>query len=73
MTAQIVTLDSARIIARLNSLPPNSRLRPGYVDMMRQIRREELANDHMTEMLAKALELAFEEDDGFAARTQEAW
>lgn len=53
----IVTLDSARIIARLNSLPPHSRLRPGYVDMMRQIRREELANDHIDKMLCDALEL----------------
>lgn len=71
MTATIVTLDSARIIARLNSLPPNSRLRPGYLDMMRQIRKEELANDHITAMLSEALELAFAEDAGFARRCME--
>ena len=38
----IVTLDSAFILNRLNALPPHSRLRSGYCDILREIRKREL-------------------------------
>lgn len=40
-----VTLDSAYIVRRLNELPPHSRLRSGYCDALRFLRRQELEAD----------------------------
>jgi hypothetical protein len=45
-----------RIVDRLNHLPPHSRLRPGYVDRMRQIKREQLAEERVHRALVRALE-----------------
>lgn len=56
-----------RIVSRLNSLPPHSRLRPGYIDIMRQIKKEQLSQDPMTAMLTEALRLALEGDAELAA------
>lgn len=39
MSAAIISLDAPLIIDRLNRLAPNSRLRAGYVDLLRYLRK----------------------------------
>jgi hypothetical protein len=51
----VISLES-RIVDRLNRLPPHSRLRPGYVDLMRQIKREQLGEERLHRVLVRALE-----------------
>lgn len=54
------------IVSRLNALPPHSRLRPGYCDLMRAIRRDELLLDQLEGDLLAALEAELGRDPGFA-------
>lgn len=72
MTATIVTLDRDFILNKLNTLPRHSRLRPGYVDLMRHIRKDELTQDHMARMFDEAVRLAFPDEDD-AARVGETY
>lgn len=65
----IVTVDAAFVTAKLNSLPPHSRLRSGYCDLMRHIQRKQIEadvarmreSDGDTAMLADALSEALAE------------
>lgn len=65
----IILIDADFIVSRLNALPPHSRLRSGYCDLLREIRRREIEadvtelrqSDALGEMLADALEMALAE------------
>lgn len=68
----IVTITPAFIIDKLQTLPPHSRLRAGYVDMMRHLRREQLLQDHMDRMFDDAIAL-MDVSDVQRARIEESW
>lgn len=62
MTPSIIDLRTFAT-KRLNELPPHSRLRPGYIDMLKHMTAEELIFD----ALEKELCAAMERDPAFAA------
>lgn len=57
----VVTIDAAFVMAKLNSLPPHSRLRSGYVDILREIRRQELLEEAEHNAFADEIERALEQ------------
>lgn len=61
----VISLEHS-IVDRLNRLPPHSRLRPGYVDLMRQIKREQLAEERVHRALVRDLEEELARDPLFA-------
>lgn len=62
----VIAIDTDFIVSRLNDLPPHSRLRAGYCDMLRHVKRAQIEadvetlrqSDEIGNMLASALELA---------------
>lgn len=63
------------VLARLNALPEHSRKRPGYVDILREIKRQEFVEDaKLTSLCVTALEEVFsDEDEAFIRRIRETW
>lgn len=54
----VLTLSSDFLIERLNQLPPHSRMRAGYCDMLREIRKRELEEEAFHKTLCAELERA---------------
>lgn len=54
----IVTIDEPFIVHQLNVLPPHSRKRAGYCDMLRHIRRQQLEQERLGKVLESELEKA---------------
>lgn len=59
----VVPLTSDFVIDRLNALPPHSRLRAGYCDLLREIRTFELKQDALSRECEEALEEALLNED----------
>jgi len=67
--SNVVTINADYIMSRLNTLPPSSRRRAGYVDLLRHIKRAQIEADvarmreadGFTAMLADALEMELAE------------
>jgi hypothetical protein len=67
----VITIDSRFLVDRLNSLPPASRKRAGYCDLIREVRRMELMEPKLSAELVGELERVFEADE--LVRLREVW